>query len=88
MRVASSIHPVSIGPGFTTFARTPRSANSTAAAARRGRKGGRPSKMTPDRLEQARHMRADRISYRRIGQALGVSEITIRRALGERLAAS
>nr|WP_012311421.1 recombinase family protein [Arthrobacter sp. Chr15]ABR67056.1 putative serine family recombinase [Arthrobacter sp. Chr15] len=52
-----------------------------AAAARRGRKGGRPSKMTPDRLEQARHMRADRISYRRIGQALGVSEITIRRAL-------
>ncbi|MFK0003120.1 recombinase family protein [Paenarthrobacter sp. NPDC090520] len=53
-----------------------------AAAARRGRRGGRPSKMTPDRLEQARHMRADRISYRRIVQALGVSEITIRRALG------
>ena len=52
-----------------------------AAAARRGRKGGRPSKMTPDRLEQARNMRAERISYRRIGQALGVSEITIRRAL-------
>ncbi|MEQ4568466.1 recombinase family protein [Paenarthrobacter sp. CAP02] len=52
-----------------------------AAAARRGRKGGRPSKMTPDRLEQAHHMRAERISYRRIGQALGVSEITIRRAL-------
>jgi DNA invertase Pin-like site-specific DNA recombinase len=52
-----------------------------AAAARRGRKGGRPSKMTPDRLEQARHMRAEQASYRRIGQALGVSEITIRRAL-------
>jgi len=52
-----------------------------AAAARRGRKGGRPSKMTPDRLEQARRMRTERISYRRIGQALGVSEITIRRAL-------
>uniref|UniRef100_UPI003F4998BE recombinase family protein n=1 Tax=Paenarthrobacter ureafaciens TaxID=37931 RepID=UPI003F4998BE len=52
-----------------------------AAAARRGRKGGRPSKMTPDRLEQAHLMRAERISYRRIGQALGVSEITIRRAL-------
>ncbi|BAS15346.1 hypothetical protein AHiyo8_36490 [Arthrobacter sp. Hiyo8] len=31
-RVASSIHPVSIGPGFTTFARTPRPASSTADA--------------------------------------------------------
>lgn len=52
-----------------------------AAAARRGRKGGRPSKMTPDRLAQARRMRAEEISYRRIGKALGVSEITVRRAL-------
>lgn len=51
------------------------------AAARRGRIGGRPTKMTPDRLEQARRMRAEEISYRRIGEALGVSEITIRRAL-------
>ncbi|GLU61586.1 recombinase family protein [Paenarthrobacter ureafaciens] len=61
-----------------------------AAAERRGRKGGRPSKMTPDRMEQARRMRDERISYRRIGQALGVSEITIRRAMAnaEPLAAS
>jgi DNA invertase Pin-like site-specific DNA recombinase len=52
-----------------------------AAAARRGRKGGRPTKMTPDRLAQARRMRAEEISYRRIGKALGISEITVRRAM-------
>lgn len=52
-----------------------------AAAARRGRKGGRPAVMNPDRLEQARRMRLEEISFRRIGEALGVSEITIRRAL-------
>ena len=37
--------------------------------------------MTPDRVVQAKRMRDELLSFRLIGQALGVSEITIRRAL-------
>jgi hypothetical protein len=44
-------------------------------------KGGRPPKMTRDRLAQAERMRDEQLSFRLIGQALGVNEITIRRAL-------
>lgn len=32
--------------------------------------------MTPDRLAQARRTRAEEISYRRIGKASGISEIS------------
>lgn len=46
-----------------------------------GRHGGRPTVMTDERIATARKLRAERISYARIGRVLGVGETTVRRAL-------
>lgn len=54
-----------------------------AAAARRGRKGGRPSVITTDRQDQARQMREAGMSYRRIAEALGISDASVRRAIAQ-----
>ena len=54
-----------------------------AAAARRGRKGGRPSVITVDRQDQARQLREAGMSYRRIGEALGISDASVRRAIAQ-----
>ena len=51
------------------------------AAKREGRTGGRPSVMTPGRLEAAQLMRQDGHSLRDIGSALDVSPSTIGRHL-------
>lgn len=54
------------------------------AAARRGRKGGRPSVITVDRQDQARQMREAGMTYRRIGEALGISDASVRRAIAQK----
>ena len=46
-------------------------------AVARGRRGGRPVVMTPERVEFARKMRADGKSYRGIGEALRVGASTV-----------
>ena len=46
-----------------------------------GRVGGRPTVMTPERLEAARRLRAGGMSLQKIGEALGVSRATVGRAL-------
>lgn len=48
-----------------------------------GRVGGRPTVMTPERIETARQMRADNQSWARIGRTLGVGSTSVRRALQE-----
>lgn len=52
-----------------------------------GRIGGRPTVMTPERLEAAQQLRAGGMSLQKIAEALGVSRATVGRAL-ERNAAS
>ena len=52
-----------------------------------GRIGGRPTVMTPERLEAAPQLRAGGMSPQKIAEALGVSRATVGRAL-ERNAAS
>lgn len=47
-----------------------------------GRVGGRPTVMTPERVEAARLMRAEGMSLARIAQALGVGRSTVGRVLG------
>lgn len=49
-----------------------------------GRVGGRPSVMTPERIETAERMRADRYSWESIGRVLGVGASSVRRALSNR----
>lgn len=46
-----------------------------------GRVGGRPSVMTPERIEQALRMRADGQSIVQIGKVLGVGKSSVSRAL-------
>src|SRR6218665_748534 len=46
-----------------------------------GRVGGRPSVMTPERLEQALRMRADNHSIVQIAKVLGVGKSSVSRAL-------
>jgi DNA invertase Pin-like site-specific DNA recombinase len=52
-----------------------------AAAAARGRRGGRPSVMTPERVEAAKRMRGDGVTVDTIASTLGVGRATINRAL-------
>lgn len=52
-----------------------------AAAAARGRRGGRPSVMTPERVEAARRMRGEGVTVDTIASTLGVGRATINRAL-------
>lgn len=52
-----------------------------AAARARGRVGGRPTVMTPERTETARQMKDEGISTARIARTLGVGRATIIRAL-------
>ncbi|GAB2528330.1 recombinase family protein [Paramicrobacterium agarici] len=47
-----------------------------------GRIGGRPTVMTPDRVEAAERMRAENHSYAHIARVLGVGASSVRRALG------
>ena len=47
-----------------------------------GRVGGRPSVMTPERIEQARLMRTQGKSLAEIGRVLGVGASSVSRALG------
>jgi DNA invertase Pin-like site-specific DNA recombinase len=54
-----------------------------AAARARGRVGGRPSVMTPEKSEWAHRMRAEGMSLRKIAEALSVSTTTIVRDLAE-----
>jgi DNA invertase Pin-like site-specific DNA recombinase len=54
-----------------------------AAAVARGRKGGRPSVMTAERLDAASKLRKNGLSYRQIGGALGVGASTVRENLGK-----
>jgi DNA invertase Pin-like site-specific DNA recombinase len=46
-----------------------------------GRVGGRPTVMTPERIDAARLMREERQSYERIGRVLGVGASSVRRAI-------
>ena len=50
-------------------------------ARNQGRIGGRPTVMTPERIETAVRMRAERDSYAKIARTLGVGETSVRRAL-------
>ncbi|MBD8728986.1 recombinase family protein [Frigoribacterium sp. CFBP 13707] len=52
-----------------------------AAAAARGRRGGRPTVMTPERIAVARRMRADGATWDTIAATLQVGASSIRRAL-------
>ncbi len=52
------------------------------AAAARGRRGGRPTVMTPDRVQLARAMRAQNKTLDQIAATLGVGRSTVTRALG------
>lgn len=52
-----------------------------AAARARGRMGGRPSVMTPERTEAAKQMRREGVSTARIARTLGVGRATVDRAL-------
>jgi len=52
-----------------------------AVAAAQGRHGGRPTVMTPERVQAARQMRADGDSYARIASVMGVGASSVRRAL-------
>jgi len=52
-----------------------------AAARDRGRRGGRPTVMTPERIEVARRMRAERETWQTIATTLGVGMSSVRRAL-------
>lgn len=52
-----------------------------ATAAESGRRPGRPSALTPDRVDVARELRNQGRSYAQIGRALGVSASAIRRSL-------
>lgn len=52
-----------------------------ARARAEGRVGGRPTVMTPERIEQARRMRAEGKSFAEIGRVLGVGATSVSRAL-------
>lgn len=52
-----------------------------AHARAQGRVGGRPTVMTPERLDAAQRLRAAGLSYAAIGRAIGVSKATVLRAL-------
>jgi len=52
-----------------------------AAAKARGRRGGRPTVMTPDRIAIARGLRAEKKTWDEIADALQVSSASVRRAL-------
>ncbi|SDZ06415.1 recombinase family protein [Herbiconiux ginsengi] len=52
-----------------------------AAARARGRAGGRPTVMTPERVKIARRMRAEKATWPTIATALGVGVSSVRRAL-------
>ena len=58
------------------------------AAIAAGRKPGRPRVMTAERIEIARELRTQKLSFAQIGRALGVSESAVRRALKPATAAS
>jgi len=51
------------------------------AARRQGRTGGRPSVMTPDRLEAAQSLRNQGLTLQAVGDALGISPSTVARHL-------
>lgn len=46
-----------------------------------GKVGGRPTVMTPDRIETAKSLRAEGKSYPQISKTLGVSTSSVQRAL-------
>lgn len=54
-----------------------------ASAKARGRVGGRPTVMTPDRVKVARQMRAEKATWDTIAAALQVGVSSVRRALAE-----
>lgn len=51
------------------------------AARQQGRKGGRPTVMTPERIEQAKRMRKDGDTIEQIARVLGVGRSSVSRAL-------
>ena len=52
-----------------------------ASARDRGRLGGRPTVMTPERIEVARRMRAEKATWAAIAQVLQVGMSSVRRAV-------
>ena len=54
-----------------------------AAAKARGKLGGRPTVMTPERIKLARRMRAEKATWETIATALQVGVSSVRRALAE-----
>jgi len=54
-----------------------------ASAKARGRLGGRPTVMTPERIQIARQMRAENATWETIGAALQVGVSSVRRALSD-----
>lgn len=52
-----------------------------ARAKAEGRLGGRPTVMTPERIEQAHRMRSEGKSFAEIGRVLGVGATSVSRAL-------
>ena len=54
-----------------------------AAAKARGRRGGRPTVMTPERIMLARSMRAEKATWETIATTLQVGVSSVRRALAE-----
>lgn len=58
-----------------------RTLDGLAAAKARGRVGGRPTKMTPDKAATAERMRAEKRSIRDIAKTIEVSEPTVVRHL-------
>jgi len=55
-----------------------------ASAKARGRLGGRPTVMTPERVAVAQRMRAEKATWESIAATLQVGESSVRRALGTR----
>jgi len=54
-----------------------------ASAKARGRLGGRPTVMTPERIKLARRMRAEKETWETIATALQVGVSSVRRALAD-----
>ena len=54
-----------------------------AAAKARGRRGGRPTVMTPERIKLGRSMRAEKATWETIATALQVGVSSVRRALAD-----
>ncbi|MDY7544610.1 recombinase family protein [Cryobacterium sp. 5B3] len=63
--------------------RSERTRTGLASARDRGRLGGRPTVMTPERIEVARRMRAEKATWAAVAQVLQVGMSSVRRALAD-----